>query len=245
MRGRTAHKLHKWIAVVAGAFFLMWLLSGIVMVLPRPWSVRIQRRAPEPIEVHERILSPSEVVTRIARDQGTEPTIESLTLRRAADTVVYEVKTRENTFLVDAHTAERFTITAEVAKRIVQYHYPAQSSVFETSYLDRHTAAYPWGPLPVYRVMYGEEPTTHYYVSAGDGVVTRSDRWNRFQGVFGALHSFEPLRLITSRDAIRRWLLVLAGLGGIGVALSGYYLAVPRRRRRLLPGVAGDQSSQE
>ena len=35
MSGRTRYKVHKWFAVTVGVFFLMWLISGIVMILPR------------------------------------------------------------------------------------------------------------------------------------------------------------------------------------------------------------------
>ena len=35
MSGQGIYKVHKWLAVSVGAFFLAWLVSGIVMILPR------------------------------------------------------------------------------------------------------------------------------------------------------------------------------------------------------------------
>ena len=54
-------------------------------------------------------------------------------------------------------------------------------------------------------------------------------------GAFTSLHTFEPLKLITKRDAVRKGLLVLLSMIGVGVAGTGYYLALPRRRPWVAP----------
>ena len=93
-----------------------------------------------------------------------------------------------------------------------------------------NTVRLPEGPLPAFRIVFDNDHSTAYYVSAHDGIVLRSDGWSRILGVKENLHIFRPLKLFTRRESIRKGLLVLLSAVDITAAVTGYYLALPRQR---------------
>ena len=89
---------------------------------------------------------------------------------------------------------------------------------------------YPWGPLPVYRVVVAEDPSTLYYFSVRDGTVSRSDRESRIRNAVASLHTLDPIKLLIEREAFRKGLLIVASLIGIAAVCTGYALALKRWR---------------
>jgi hypothetical protein len=228
---RTAYKIHKWFAVTVGAFIALWLISGIVMVLPPLFSAEVPMAAPRPLDVRGVTVTPAEAAEVLSKDLGRPLQVDSVTLRRVGGATVYEVMAGSaGPHLIDARAGRVFTITPEVAEEVARERFPSVGRVVERDQVSRHTLEYPWGSLPAHRIVFDLDPAVPYYVSATNGAVVRSDRWTRFQGVMGSLHTFEPLKLITTSERARKGLLVLLSVVGIGVAGTGYYLALPRRR---------------
>ena len=226
----TMYKVHKWMAVTVGAFILVWLISGIVMILPPPFPAPARQRTP-PLDFQEITVSPAEAVGNLGKVLKASPQVISVSLRRIADAVVYEVTVKPGgSHLIDARSGQVFMITPEVAEQIARDGFPSPARVLQIERVDRHSFAYPWGPLPAYRIVFDDDRATVSYISTSDGTVRRSDRWSRIRGAITSLHAFEPLKLITKRDAVRKGLLVLLSVVGVGVAGTGYYLALPRRR---------------
>jgi hypothetical protein len=229
---RAMHTAHKWLAISVGLFFLVWILSGVVMILPPPSYGPPPERAAQALDLGEELISPTRAIAGL--QNGAE--VHAVTLRRILDTPVYEIATgREGPLLVSARSGEVFTITAGVAEQIIRTQFPSESRVLQTELVTNHSLTYAWGPVPAYRIAAAGQAGTTYYVSAGDGEVRRSNRWSRVQEAIASLHTFEPLKLLTRRERVRKGLLLLMSAIGIGAAGTGYYLAVPRRRRRSMP----------
>jgi uncharacterized iron-regulated membrane protein len=227
---RTIYKLHKWIAVAVGVFFLVWLTSGIVMILPPlfPGPPREQKSAA--LDFREITVSPAQAVANLAKALGSYPRVSRVTLRPIGKVLAYEVSVQSgNSHLIDARSGQVFTITPEIAEQIARGNLPSQGRVLQIERINRHSYAYQWGPIPAYRIVFDNDQSTSYYVSTHDGTVRRSDRWNRVRGVMESLHTFRPLKLITKREAVRKGMLILLSVVGIGAALTGYYLSLPRR----------------
>jgi Peptidase propeptide and YPEB domain len=230
MTGWPLHKIHKWIAVTAGVFLLMWLFSGISMVLPPISPGPDPVRRPPNVDFREITLSPAQAVANLEKALGTSSRVNSVNLKRIQDIVAYEVRVENGAaHLINAVSGKVFSITRDLAERYVRDAYPTEGGVVKVEKIDRYSYAYQWGSLPVYRVVLDANPSVDFYVSVNDGVVRRIDRWYRLRGLLGSLHTFQPLKLITSRDELRRGLLVLLSLVAIGAAATGYYLALARR----------------
>jgi len=228
---RTVYTVHKWIAVFVGLFILVWLISGIVMMMPPLFPGPARQQEARPVNFREVTVSPAEAVEELARVLGSYPEVNRLSLRRIGDTLAYQVSLKSGvSHLIDARSRQLFTVTQELAEQIARDEFSIQTPVHHIDLVRRHTFDYSWGPLPAYRIMFDDKQGTVSYVSTIDGTVQRSDRWSRIRAAITSLHTFEPLRLVTERDWVRKGVLFVLSLIGIGAAGTGYYLALPRRR---------------
>ena len=232
MKKWTMYKVHRWIAVTVGGFFLVWLFSGIVMVLPSSlFSAPVRQQTPASFDFQTITISPAEAIASLEQSLDELPKVDSVGLIRIADKVVYEIVLAQGEArFIDVQSGQLFTMTPQIAERIVRDHISSQARVLPIELVTRHDFSYPWGPLPVYRITFENDLSTVYYVSKRNGTIQRSDRWSRIKGAIGSLHTFEPLKLITKRDVVRKGLLVVVSLFGVGAAASGFYLALLRRR---------------
>ncbi len=235
MSRRNLYKLHKWFALTVGVFLVTWLVSGIVMVLPELFETPTAPPPPAFLDMQEVRVTPREAVARLQQDLGETPRVLQMVLKRIVQTPVYQIAVvQRGSYLIDARSGQPFVITAETAVPIARAHAGTQAPVVENDYLTRRTFAYPWGPLPVYRIVFADHPKASYYVFTRNGTVQRSDPWSQFQNVIASLHTFHPLDLVTGWDGVRKGVLVVLGVIGIGAAATGYYLAIPRRRSRTI-----------
>jgi len=230
MRRDTLYKIHKWIAVTVGMFILMWLISGIVMILPRTSNGPGTNQKLAPVNFREITMSPAQAIANLEKTLGSHMDVNSVSLRRIRGTMLYKINVKPgNSHLIDVRTGRLFIITTEVAEQIARDEFSLQAHVLQIKSVDRNDYFYPWGPLPAYRIIFDDNWATVSHVSTSDGTVRSSNRLNRIKAAIGSLHTFEPLKLITKQSNVRKGLLVLLSLVGIGVALTGYYLALPPR----------------
>ena len=81
------------------------------------------------------------------------------------------------------------------------------------------------GPFPAWQMQFADEDGTRLYVDASNGNVlaARSDTWRLFDFIWG-LHIMDW----TQRDRINSWWLLVFGIGGTLIALSGFVLLANR-----------------
>jgi len=211
------YRLHKWVAISAGAFFLSWMISGIVMIWPGGPS---ERRTARP-DYRTAMVSPAQAAAKAGDGAG------EMSLARVGEKLVYQVKTSRGIRLVDAHTGELFPITAAVAEYVVRSEYLPSAGTLRTETLDRHNWEYRWGPLPVYRIR-AAESGKRYYVSAQDGTVRTVTSAGRFRELIEGLHTFSVVPVIGGQVRLRKAALFGAALIGLGAAITGYLIAFPR-----------------
>jgi uncharacterized iron-regulated membrane protein len=225
------YKIHKWVAVSVGLFILIWLLTGIVMILPPLFPGSDHKQESRPLNFREATVSPAEAVNELARVLGSFPEVNWVSLRRVGDTLAYQISLKSgSSYLIDTRSRQLFTVTPEMAEQIARGESSLQTNVHQIELLRRHTFDYSWGPLPAYRISFNDEWGTVSYVSTIDGTVQRSDRRSRIRAAITSLHTFEPLTLVTERDRVRKGALLLLSFIGIGATATGYYLALPRRQ---------------
>ena len=155
---------------------------------------------------------------------GAADAVTSVTLTRLTDIPVYHVASPRGVHLVDARTGQLLRITRETAERLARLQFALQGPAREVTVVTRHSVTYPWGPVPVYRIVFESDPATTYHVSMTDGTVQRSNRWGWLHGAIASAHTFEPMKLVTGSDFVRKGFLVLFSVIGISAALTGYYL---------------------
>ena len=225
------YSIHKWIAVTAGSFLLLWLISGIVMVVSSDLLYGFRQKPAAPIDIQQITTTPAEALAHLTKVLDESHEVTSVGLRKIAGVVIYRINIAGGgSHLIEAQSGQVFTITPAIVEQIARDYVPSETRVLEIEHTTQHSYAYQWGPLPAFRIVFANDHSTAYYVSVWDGSILRSDRWSRILGAIVSLHDFRPVTLFIQRESIRIGLLVLLSLVGIATAVTGYYLAVSRLR---------------
>jgi len=232
MSRKSWYRIHKWIAIVLGVFLLGWTVSGIVMVLPPFWFGLTEVNAEQPISYRDAVLSPAEAITSLEQALGEPVQVKSFGLLKLHGRLVYQISIPGDLRLVDSQTGELVELDANLAGQIVRDSLPEKNGDDRVDLVTSHSAIYPFGPLPVYRVTFPDDADS-YYVNVWNGRVSRSNAMTRLRRAIVSVHTFEPIRLLVHREALQNGALILFSLVGIATALTGYYLAIlPLTKRK-------------
>lgn len=221
-----ARRAHKWIGLVIGVQALLWMISGLYMVVV-PLDVihgdHLAHVASEP-------LKPS--AKRIGADQlaALYPGITSARLKNLLGKQVYDIRQGKDAALIDAATGkkisplERDTIVALANEAYVQ-----EGSIRGVEWVTRAPQEVGARPVPLWAVHYEEAGNTTLYFSpyTGDLVARRHNLWRWFDFLW-MLHIMD----YDERDNVNNTLLRIAAATGLAFALSGAWLLLYSFQRR-------------
>jgi uncharacterized iron-regulated membrane protein len=210
---KLIYKWHKWIGISVGVFLAMWLFTGIIMVTgPRPPS------PPTPqVDFSTAVISPAQAAAK-----GSAP-VSRIELVAIGTAPTYKLSTSSGTVLVDARSGETVVINDSVAIMIA-----SQASGVSAPAKARRLR--PGAGPSEYRVVFSDQAATVVEIEAS-GAAKATDRLRRFRSVINGLHTFGALRgVIPNRDIVE-WLLVLIAGTALVSVVTGYVMALPRRRR--------------
>ena len=224
----TFRWVHKWIGISIGIILLVWLVSGIWIVLPTSYQ---QNWEDGFSQWQAASIAPAEAVA-VASGHAPE-LVRNINMWAVADRLFYRVSLEDGTVqLVDATTGQSVTINPDLAVRIARAVFVIPEAPVDTVELvDRYSMRYAAGPLPAMRVVFADDNKTVVYVGTADGAVLGGGTSHRIRSVVAGLHTFYPLRVLVSAKG-EKGALVLAGVITIVGVLTGYWLALPRRWRR-------------
>lgn len=220
-------RIHKWMSVTVGFVVLIWLVSGLVMIAYGEGGGGGPRTA---IDFSVMVVSPAEA-SRIGSAALRGARVRSVAIRRLLDRLAYNVWTDSGTVVIDAATGAVVTFTPDLAGRLALEGLPAGSTIEAMVRIDRASAGYA-GPLPAFRVDVADGRGTRAYVNATTGEVQRRSRAERMRAFLTSLHGFGPINALPHGNRARQLALWLTSLVGIGVALTGYWMALPRPKRQ-------------
>lgn len=234
----TVRRLHKWMSVAVGVFVFGWVVTGLVMIIPGPDE---SGGPAAPVDYAALAITPAAAVRTVEASSGVPAG--NLRLGRLGDRIVYVVSPRDRPpQLVDAASGALVSLTPELAGELARHRLPATVRVTSVTRIERHSLSY-HGPLPAYRVDFDDARGTRAYVNAVTGEVQRNGRFNRFKGLFASLHLFQPLDALPGGSRARKAALWLTSGIVIGISLTGYWLALPRRWRQERESGTGNRES--
>ena len=225
----TVRRLHKWIGIGIGLILLMWIGTGVMMVLPQQEPLRV------PLDQAAWVgaaVTPAAAVE--AASPGTRGRVVAMNLHTIEGQPVYRIYFADGSVrLVDARSGELFALTDSVAKSVARRALDRPDArVRSVERLESHQLRYLSGPLPVFRVVFDDGHNTVIYVNARDGSVQGGGTARRIRVILGGLHTFYPLRVVVRSARAEVGLLLLAcGVAIVGV-FTGYWLALPGGWRR-------------
>lgn len=224
-------KIHRVMAVSVGFLFLLWIVSGVVMVMPQ---LSVPSLAPvrvifQPETLRGLSLSPVDAMRAVNRVSQKAVEVTNVQLRPIAGAMVYEISTGNGeSYLIDAYTGEMVTVTEQMAQAIAHAMMVDGVHIKSSTLVSAYGADYTSGPLPVYRFEMSDPHGSVVYVSTHDGASRYTNRWIRIRQALEGLHSFDPVEWATGSSLLRKGLLLLGSLIGGVVALTGYALVLRR-----------------
>jgi PepSY-associated TM region len=224
--------IHRWIGIGACLLFLIWFLSGLVMVyVPYPSLTARERLAGLPaIDWSVVRIGPAEV----QRAAGLAAPPESVALEMTADDAVWRVTPRQGPQVtLSAATGERLeSFDSQRAARTAGAF--GQSRVVEVETLDQDQWTVAGGfdaHRPLHRVrLEGRERRDLYVSSTTGAVVQDTDANERFWNWLGSVpHWIYPTILRQNQPAWRQVVIWVSG-PCILVAITGIWIGILRTR---------------
>ncbi len=223
----TWRKWHRGMAISMGSIFMVWIISGVVMVLPQ---LRVSSLASAQVEFHpqsfiDSSVSPGDAIKAVNRMHREAVEVTNVQLRSVGAGFFYEVSVGQGrSFLVDARTGEVVTVTEQMARAIAQTMIVAGVGIESSTLVNAYGDEYRSGPLPVYRLEMTDAHGSIIYVSANNGASRYTNRWLRIREAIEGFHSFDPVEWATGSSILRKCLLLLGGVSGGVFALTGFAL---------------------
>ncbi|NIV10090.1 MAG: hypothetical protein GWN62_01920, partial [Aliifodinibius sp.] len=189
---------------------------------------------PQELPINEVQITPKEAVRIAEHSIGSELKFTRISLRNFKRMTIYELQTKKGKVLrVDAAEGKFIPMNKELATKLVAEHFPTPlPRISDFRQIKDHDLSYPAGPLPAYRFEFEHKHGFESHVAIKSGAVSHNDHYTRIRNIIVGLHDLSILRLLFKDNIFYRFLLILlAGISSIA-ALSGFYLATMRKRKR-------------
>jgi hypothetical protein len=210
---RTVRWLHLWTGVIVGIQIILWVASGLVMVV-RPLEVvrgdDVRRDKPA-------LVVPAGLPALTG--------VEKLELGQLLGKPVWKLTDGQGKRLLDAATGLPIAITAAQAEAVARAGTTLTGPVTVTAISPANPAS-DWRDTAGYRVEFAGE-TRVYITTQGDIGAVRTPWW-RFYDLFWALHIMDW----QERDNTHGPLIIAVTLVALGVVLSGALLTIKHFWRR-------------
>jgi uncharacterized iron-regulated membrane protein len=219
-------RTHKWIGFIVGVQALLWMISGLYMVVVPLEVIHGDHLA----HVSTAPLKPA--ASRVGQgDLATlYPGITSVRLKNMLGKEVYEIKQGSDAALIDAASGTRISpLDRETIKALAEEAYVGDGSVRGIEWVVKAPREIGARPLPLWAVHYEEfgDTTLYYSPHTGDLVARRHNLWRWFDFVW-MLHIMD----YQEREDVNNTLLRIASLTGLAFALSGAWLLLYSFKRR-------------
>lgn len=226
-----AYKLHKWLGLLIGLQVLIWLSTGLYMVVV---SLDFIHGDPLVKNMQKALVVPTAVDLSIEDMLTQYPTASSIGLRSVMGKVFYSVSTPGKHYLIDPATnAVVSPLGEQLARDIAVFHFNGDDPVIAATLITSD----PPGEigarqLPLWRVDFADRYSTTFYIDPDNGrLVTRRHQYWRIFDFLWMLHIMDYV----DRDDVHNLLLKSAQIIGLTFVLSGFWLLYfrlkPRRKK--------------
>jgi hypothetical protein len=217
---------HKWIGLVIGVQALLWMISGLYMVVVPLEVIHGDHLA----HVVSEPLKPSGNRIEQGRLSQLYPGITSVKLKNMLGKEVYEIKQGKDAALVDAASGKKISpLDRDTVKALADDAYAGEGSIRGIEWVMKAPQEVGARPVPLWAVHYEEPGDTTLYFSphTGDLVARRHNLWRWFDFLW-MLHIMD----YEERENVNNTLLRVASATGLAFALSGAWLLLFSFRRR-------------
>lgn len=227
---RLMSQVHLWLGIAIGVQVMLWLISGLMMVLWPIETVRGEHLRHAEAESAIDWAGDALPLATILASQDTA--VMSARTGRLAGRPVWRLETAEGPQMVDARTGEDLTpVDENLAREIALERYAGRGAVTEQVRIE--TPPREAGlTVPAWRFEFGPEDPATLYINSRTGELraVRTTLW-RVYDVFWGLHIMDW----STRENFNSWWIKATSVLAILFGLAGVVLTVYRIRWMLRP----------
>jgi uncharacterized iron-regulated membrane protein len=215
-----ARTLHKWLGLVVGLQILIWLATGLYMVV-----IDIDFIHGDPLvkNTREMVAVPDASLLSIASLRAQYPDAIQVGLRPVMGKTFYTVITADKRYLLDAETgAIKSPLNEETARQIAKYHFAGEAPVINVSLITSNPPMeIQTRRLPLWRIDFDDRFATSFYIDPYNGsLATRRHQYWRIFDFLWMLHIMD----YDERSDAHNLLLITAQITGLTFAITGLWL---------------------
>jgi uncharacterized iron-regulated membrane protein len=212
--------LHKWLGLVIGIQVLIWLATGLYMVV-----VDLDFIHGDPLvkNMQQSIAVPQANLLSMAGLRSTYPDAERISLKPIMAKNFYTVTTVDQRYLLDAETGAVISpLDEKTAREIAIFHFNDDARILNASLItDRAPMEIQTRPLPLWRIDFDDRFSTSFYIDPYTGVlVTRRHQYWRIFDFMWMLHIMD----YSERTNAHSLLLKTAEISGLVFGVTGVWL---------------------
>jgi len=232
-----ARTLHKWLGLLIGLQVLLWLATGLYMVVVDIDFIHGDTLVKN---MQQTVVVPRTPPLTLADLRERHPDAVQIGLRTVMGKTFYTVTTADNRYLVDAETGSlESPLDEATAREIASYHYSGEAPVIRATLItDNPPMEIQTRPLPLWRIDFDDRFATSFYVDPYSGsLLTRRHQYWRIFDFMWMLHIMD----YEDREDAHSPLLIAAQISGLAFAITGLWLlfysfnGARRKKARGLP----------
>lgn len=215
-----ARTLHKWLGLLVGLQILIWLASGLYMVV-----VNIDFIHGDPLvrNMQKTITVPQTPVIDIAALRAKHPDATRIGLSPVMGRTFYTVNTADSRYLYEPETGDLVPpLDEETAREIARYHFNGKATILAASLITTDPPIeIQTRRLPLWRIDFDDRYQTSFYIDPYTGAL--ATRRHQYWRVFDFLWMLHIMDYEERADA-HHPLLIVAQLTGLSFAFTGLWL---------------------
>ncbi|HEX9171148.1 MAG TPA: PepSY domain-containing protein [Telluria sp.] len=219
-------RAHKWIGLVIGVQALLWMISGLYMVVVPLEVIHGDHLA----HISSDPLKPSAQRVDQGRLAELYPGITSVKLKNMLGREVYEIRQGKDAALIDATSGKKISpLDRDTIQALADAAYAGEGSIRGIEWIVKAPSEVGARPVPLWAVHYEEagDSTLYFSPHTGDLVARRHNLWRWFDFLW-MFHIMD----YQERENVNNTLLRVASLTGLVFALSGAWLLLYSFKRR-------------
>ncbi len=229
-----ARTMHKWIGLFVGLQVLIWLGTGLYMVV-----VDLDFIHGDPLvkNMRQAVILPDSALLNVSVLKSQYPDATRIGLRPVLGKSFYTVTTPDNRYLLDPETGAIVSpLNEEAARNIATFHFNGSARIRKAALI---TTSPPMEiqtrSLPLWRIDFDDRFVTSFYIDPYTGrLVTRRHQYWRIFDFMWMLHIMD----YEERTDAHNLLLKTAEISGLAFAITGVWLlfySFSGRRKKKVP----------
>jgi uncharacterized iron-regulated membrane protein len=215
-----ARTFHKWIGLFIGIQVLIWLATGLYMVI-----VDLDFIHGDPLvrNMQQTIVVPVSSPWSIATLRSKYPDASHIGLRPVMEKTFIAITTAEKRYLMDPESGEIVSpLNEDTARKIARFHFNGDANITSVALITQDAPMeIQTRQLPLWRVDFDDRFSTSFYIDPYSGrLVTRRHQYWRIFDFLWMLHIMD----YDQRSDVHNLLLKTAEVTGLTFAITGLWL---------------------